>query len=692
MLIGSAVGSSGDKDAFGDPLPEGAKLRLGTTQFRTRLGALFYRNAISQDGSLVAAVSDESSIVLLDRRSGNEVKRIVVEGHRYFEQYRFVRKQELIGFWSDAGFALLETNTGKKLFETTSDLDGRPLVDISEDGNWVAEVRVPRKRDKIKVGIWSGKTNKLLGEFSPLQDELVYTSFSEDGKTLATWGYQSSSRDEPKVKTSRVAQVWNVEDQREKARVQCNSEVKSAALSPDGKLIAISTAWTPGFELFNALDGKSIQQFAGSLQTCGLKFSPDGNLLVVLNEEDGAAQIWDIAKRVRLRIVQSQIKKAHGLVFTSNENAIVWGNTGRSLAMWEIPSGKILTPVNVHTDTIRSIRFSNNGKSIFTGANDGRWIEWDRMGGTTIRNVPVRLPERFQFHGPREFEGKIFPVAFVPDDKHLVMWPKPDPISSGLIREAIILEKDTGLEIMSAKMVGERDYGEEPIFSADGSRMIVPPRRGYDANNEQTVPIWDVKSGAKVSEIVLPEGDSTASFTPNGIRLVTATLKNTWLPGLESIVISGWDIRTGRQLSQMPFPKLNKPESTRVHRWPHCGVRIAAANNSSAVIISPTKLWRVNFEFGKQEMQIDTFPDNHVTPSPIAFNPDRTQFAVGVPIPIEGKYGLCVYETQRGTKLHTFVGHLAPISALTFSPDGQFLASGSDDTSVLVWDLGKIKP
>jgi WD40 repeat protein len=49
-----------------------------------------------------------------------------------------------------------------------------------------------------------------------------------------------------------------------------------------------------------------------------------------------------------------------------------------------------------------------------------------------------------------------------------------------------------------------------------------------------------------------------------------------------------------------------------------------------------------------------------------------------------------VYDWPQRKVLHTFIGHAGPISALRFTPDGQYLASGAQDTSVLLWDLSKI--
>ena len=46
---------------------------------------------------------------------------------------------------------------------------------------------------------------------------------------------------------------------------------------------------------------------------------------------------------------------------------------------------------------------------------------------------------------------------------------------------------------------------------------------------------------------------------------------------------------------------------------------------------------------------------------------------------------------RTGKLLLTYRGHAAPVTAVMWSPDGRWIASGSGDTTVQVWDAGSGK-
>ena len=46
-----------------------------------------------------------------------------------------------------------------------------------------------------------------------------------------------------------------------------------------------------------------------------------------------------------------------------------------------------------------------------------------------------------------------------------------------------------------------------------------------------------------------------------------------------------------------------------------------------------------------------------------------------------------LWEVERGTCIHTLTKHQEPVYSVAFSPDGRFLASGSFDKCVHIWNV-----
>ncbi|MGH7169031.1 MAG: WD40 repeat domain-containing protein, partial [Gemmataceae bacterium] len=63
------------------------------------------------------------------------------------------------------------------------------------------------------------------------------------------------------------------------------------------------------------------------------------------------------------------------------------------------------------------------------------------------------------------------------------------------------------------------------------------------------------------------------------------------------------------------------------------------------------------------------------------FSPDGRALAVA------DERGIVLHDLASGRQFHRLSGFAAGVSALAFSPDGKTLASGHDDTTVLLWNV-----
>ncbi len=215
-------------------------------------------------------------------------------------------------------------------------------------------------------------------------------------------------------------------------------------------------------------------------------------------------------------------------------------------------------------------------------------------------------------------------------------------------------------------LVGHTDIVEEVAYSPDGTLLATS---GYG----RTVRIWDIATGQE--RLTLPvTGDWShrIAFHNDGTRLATLS------PGknLESLIVTIWDVVSGRELS--------------VHTLP---VRLDQYSDYS---ISPD--WRrliVGFENGTAEVWDISAAQKLLTLSGhddwlwnVDFSPDGTRLITSSR---DGVVKIWTWDASTATaqELRSFgpSGDGAELVGQTVSPNGQYLALGYDTGLVQLWDM-----
>jgi dipeptidyl aminopeptidase/acylaminoacyl peptidase len=287
-----------------------------------------------------------------------------------------------------------------------------------------------------------------------------------------------------------------------------------------------------------------------------------------------------------------------------------------------------------------AVAFAPDGKALAAGAWDGSVRVWEVATGKELCRC-------------EEHEGWVKAVAFSPDGKILAtagkdrvirLW---DPASGKLLR----------------RLQGHKNEVAFVAWTQTGALLI---SHGAD----RTVRVWDPTAGKEVRQLgeVRPTRGPIA-LAPDGKTIAAATTDST-------IVL--WDVPTGKELRQMPAP-----------RW--CRT-VAFSPDGRALLASgfrgPILVWDV--VTGKEQPPLG--PDEEEVPR-LTFSRDGRSLAV-----VKWDGSIDVLEMATRLKRCHFEGHANGEVCVAFSPDGLFLASGSIDQSVLLWDLtgqapgGKLRP
>src|SRR5262249_47598924 len=150
------------------------------------------------------------------------------------------------------------------------------------------------------------------------------------------------------------------------------------AFSPDDKLLA----WTYGAEpiiLRNVSSGEMVRQFKGHQGSVfGISFTPDGRTLIAAGQStpDGrtlvaagedAVRLWDVATGKEMKAFG---EKCNHACLTRDGKVLASIHAGGLVRLWDVTKGKPIRQWQTHTDQIRTLAFSPDGRLLASG---GGW-------------------------------------------------------------------------------------------------------------------------------------------------------------------------------------------------------------------------------------------------------------------------------------------------------------------------------
>jgi dipeptidyl aminopeptidase/acylaminoacyl peptidase len=296
-------------------------------------------------------------------------------------------------------------------------------------------------------------------------------------------------------------------------------------------------------------------------------------------------------QRARLRGHTNEVRS---IAITPDGRTLISASNDRTIKIWDLATGRERTTLRGHKGPVAMVAISPDGRTLASGGDDGTVKLWD------LHRLQERARLAARNHGTRPF------MALSPDGKTLATGPH-----GGMVK---LWAVGAGKERAT---LGENKLGIWSIaFSPDGKTLA-------SVGSDSLVRLWDLPLGRERAAFSFPNDDrgSTVAFSPDGKTLAA---------GRSDGFIKLWEVATGRE-------------------------RASLAGKSSRVQC-------------------------------LAFSPDGKILAAGLG---DGKTRL--WELPTGKEPASLKGDNDKVFSVAFTPDGKTLAvAEAPDTTIRLWDVSAL--
>ena len=290
-----------------------------------------------------------------------------------------------------------------------------------------------------------------------------------------------------------------------------------------------------------------------------------------------------------------------------------------------------------HQDAIESLAFKPDGSTLVSADYVGEIILWDVKSKQSIRQLTGH-------------EDAAWSLAFTVDGKTLAT-------SSD---DGTIKLWNTDTDQLQSTLINDPRKDKTVAFTADGQTLL-----SY-SSDDKTIEYRDVATG-QLNDKLLDSHDPLDDVTVNSHSNLLASISG------QHIIV--WDVE--KKSIQKKF--MAHEEDIAGLGFSKNGELLASASWDDTI-----KIW--DSYTGTLLHTIELVKELNESPEPsesIAFSPNGELLA------FTSTETIVIWSIPQHKILTQLIGHADTVQQLAFSPDGNTLASGSDDTTIKLWNVKK---